>query len=150
VARHLVRAAVVEWALPELVDVVDSVTSELATNAVVHARRDSFRVTLRQLDEGQVQVAVIDHSPALPTLVAADDDCEHGRGLALVEALSQKWGAEPYLRGKRVWAELVVPPAPEPPAPQVPIYASHRAQVVYVLILLAVTAAVIGGIAARP
>ncbi|MFD8653737.1 ATP-binding protein [Streptomyces mirabilis] len=148
-ARHLVRAAVDEWELSGLADVADSITSELATNAVLHARRESFRVTVRQLADNQVQVSVIDLSRTLPEVAKADDEWENGRGLLQVEALSQKWGTEPLRWGKRVWADLVVPPPPEPPAPEIPIYSSHRAQVVYVLALLAAAAAVIVGTAVQ-
>ena len=114
---------------------------------MLHARRDSFRVTVRQLADDQVQVAVIDLSRELPKVVEADDDWENGRGLLLVEALSQKWGTEPLNWGKRVWAELAVPPPPEPPAPEIPIYGSPRAQIAYVLALLAVGSAVLIGLA---
>ncbi|MYR40480.1 ATP-binding protein [Streptomyces sp. SID5910] len=148
-ARRLVRAAVDEWGLSGLADVADSITSELATNAVLHACRESFRVTARRLSDEQLQVSVTDLSRNLPKVAEADDDWENGRGLLLVDALAQKWGAEPLRWGKRVWADLAVPPSPEPPVREIPIYSSHRAQVVYVMALLAVATTVIVGLTAQ-
>ncbi|MFF5968305.1 ATP-binding protein [Streptomyces collinus] len=147
-AREFVHAALVDWKLSDLADAAEVVTSELATNAVQHARCGAYRVTLRRLGDDCVRVAVIDRSRAKPEMAKADDDMEHGRGLALVAAMSARWGTEPLDWGKRVWADLTVPPKPEPPAPQIPIYGTCRAQVVYVLILAAVATAVVLGMAA--
>jgi anti-sigma regulatory factor (Ser/Thr protein kinase) len=151
-ARHFTRAVLEDWRLPSLADTAEMVTSELASNAILHARHSAFRVTLRRLDDDQVQVAVIDRSADLPQQIDPDDDEDHGRGLAIVDALSQKWGAEPVWwgtkRGKRVWADLVAPVQVETPEPSVPIYGTRLAQVVYVLILAAVAGAVVFGLAA--
>lgn len=150
-ARRFVRAAVEEWKLPELADIAETVASELAANAVLHARHAAFRVTLRRLGDDRVQVAVIDRSRILPKRVDPDDDEDHGRGLAIVEALSQKWGAEPMwwgtAKGKKVWADLVAPRPVELPVSD-PLYPNHRVQVVYVLVVVAVAALVVLGVAA--
>ncbi|WP_181387237.1 ATP-binding protein [Streptomyces sp. Act143] len=148
-ARRFACTAVTDWKLPDLVDSAELAVSELASNAVLHARREVFRVTVRLLDDGQVRVAVVDFSRTLPKRTAAGDDEIHGRGLALVEAVSRQWGAEPLPWGKRVWADLQAPDAVPMPDPDVPIFSSPRAQVVYVLILLAVAAAVLTGMAAH-
>ncbi|MFF0092643.1 ATP-binding protein [Streptomyces canus] len=147
--RRLACTAVTDWKLPDLADSAELVITELATNAVLHARRDSFRVTLQLLTADRVRVSVVDFSRTRPQKYTAGDDEGHGRGLALVEAISDRWGSDPLPWGKRVWADLQMPPLPELPATRVPIYSSLRAQAVYVLILLAVAAAVIGGMAAR-
>ncbi|MGW0495842.1 ATP-binding protein [Streptomyces sp. NPDC003007] len=60
-ARRFVRAAVEDWGLPELADPAELVTSELASNAVLHARHPSFRVTLRRLSDDQVASACWKH-----------------------------------------------------------------------------------------
>jgi hypothetical protein len=46
-----------------------------------------------------------DPSPAQPVLQAPDDDAEHGRGLLMVELISDQWGCQPSpeLGGKTVW-----------------------------------------------
>lgn len=149
-ARQFVAAVLEEWELPdELADMAELVVSELATNAVLHARAGVFSVTLRRLHDDQVRIAVVDFSHTPPTKTCAADEEDHGRGLALVEAVSQQWGTDPLRWGKRVWADLQVPAMAETPAPGIPIYSSHRAQVVYVLILLTVATAVLGGLVTR-
>ena len=80
------------------------VLSELATNAVLHART-RFTVTVRSVGV-EVHVVVGDDSPVLPVLGRADERAEPGRGLVLVDALAQRWGAEPAGDGKVVWAVL--------------------------------------------
>ncbi|MFJ3496802.1 ATP-binding protein [Streptomyces sp. NPDC086091] len=148
-ARRFTRAALEDWALTGLADTAELVVSELAANAVRHARRDSYRVTLRRLAPDRVQVAVIDLSRAEPQVARAGEDSENGRGLALVDAVSTRWGTEPLRWGKRVWADLTLPAAPEAPVPEVPIFHSARGQIVYVLVLIAAAAALYGGVATR-
>ncbi|GAA4016481.1 hypothetical protein GCM10022384_69410 [Streptomyces marokkonensis] len=151
--RHFARAVLEDWKLPGLADTAEMVTSELASNAILHARHSAFRVTLRRLSDDRVQVEVVDRSATLPRKVDAGDDEDHGRGLAIVDALSQKWGAEPVWwgtqRGKRVWAELAAPEPVEPPEHCVPICPSRIGRVVYVLTVLAVAAAIIAATATQ-
>lgn len=152
-ARHFARAVLQDWALPDLADTAEMVISELASNAVLHARHAAFRVTLRLLGNDHVRVAVVDRSAALPSMVDAGDDEDHGRGLAIVDALSQKWGADPVWwgtqKGKAVWAELA-PPEPVEPPTRVPIYPSRIGQIVYLLTIFAVLAAIIAATVAEP
>ena len=81
-------------------------TSELATNCVVHARTDY--VVRVDVEEGKVRVEVADDEPELPHL----DD--RGHGLRLVEDLAAKWGAEACVDGpgKVVWFEVEGEPLP--------------------------------------
>ncbi|MFF9477080.1 ATP-binding protein [Streptomyces roseolus] len=109
IARRLVAAALARWEMPEeLADRARLVVSELATNALVHARTcgASIRVTVTRIEDDHVQVAVtdLDRRPLAPR--HADPDDEGGRGLDLVAALSLRWGCERRHWGKRVWAEL--------------------------------------------
>jgi hypothetical protein len=95
-------------------NVCSSVNRELVTNGVRASRamgRDAVRMWLVS-DLGRVVVFVWDASP-LPPAPAADPgaDAESGRGLLLVEALSERWGRFGYDGGgKVVWA--VCPWAP--------------------------------------
>lgn len=150
-ARRFARTTVEDWGLPELADPAELVTSELASNAILHARHTAFRVTLRRLSDDQVQVAVIDRSSTLPRQADPGDDEDHGRGLAIVDALSLKWGAEPMWwgtqKGKRVWADLAAPEPAEQLDRYVPIRPSCQAQVIYVLIVVAVAALIVSGVA---
>ena len=82
---------------------VELLTSELATNAVVHAKT-GFRVRVRG-DDRNVRVEIINDEPEL--LLAMREPSEHGgRGLRLVEGLSSDWGAESRRDEKVVWFEL--------------------------------------------
>ncbi|MEU0331813.1 ATP-binding protein [Streptomyces sp. NPDC006193] len=105
-ARRLVRAACAVWRLDDLAEDGALIVSELVTNAVRHARRDSIRVVVERLGAARVRVAVVDFSKAPPVRKVSGLDDEHGRGLALVTELAEDWGSEPLPWGKRVWAEL--------------------------------------------
>jgi hypothetical protein len=76
--------------MPHLVDDIESVVSELATNAMVHARTP-FTVVLIAL-EGTVVLEVADGSRAEPSRVVARSLDTSARGVAVVQALSRDWG----------------------------------------------------------
>jgi hypothetical protein len=62
--------------------------------------------------------AVLDPSDTAPVLRAPGRNEEAGRGLQMVDALSDVWGWSPVTgRGKAVWAILfcALPAPPEPP-----------------------------------
>ncbi|MBQ0986549.1 ATP-binding protein [Streptomyces sp. F63] len=95
-------------------DAVRLVTSELITNAVVHA--GGFITVGLHLSEGRLLLVVYDGNPEPPKRLTTTEDDEGGRGLALVGLLAARHGWEPTRHGKRVWAEFAVP-APNPAAP---------------------------------
>ncbi|MGW4887450.1 ATP-binding protein [Streptomyces murinus] len=105
-ARRLVRTACAAWGLHGTADDGALVVSELVSNAVRHARRESIRVMVERTAPDRVRVAVSDFSHALPELRTPKDDEEGGRGLALVAALAADWGTHERRWGKVVWAEL--------------------------------------------
>lgn len=81
-------------------EVVRLLTSELATNAVRHAR-SRFRVRVRS-DPALVRVDVINREPEL--LLAMREASEHGgRGLRLIEGLSVEFGVESSPDRKAEW-----------------------------------------------
>jgi anti-sigma regulatory factor (Ser/Thr protein kinase) len=88
--------------------------SELVANAVVHGLPPVALAASASLADGVlvVTVGVSDANPVLPEVPApAALTAEHGRGLALVAALSDRWGVSRLERGKRVWSEVAMPPA---------------------------------------
>lgn len=112
-ARRLVTHRLDAWGCAygtEVNEAVTLVVAELAANAVRHGRvhgRD-FRVRLL-LCEGTVRVEVADaRADRLPTV--REPSNEGGRGLLLVAALAERWGAEARPDGlfKTVWAELTM------------------------------------------
>jgi hypothetical protein len=78
--------------------------SELATNAVRHGR-SLFRVGVYLL-QGPVRVEVSDYNSRLPVEGKTGPDAQSGRGLQIVEALSQRWGVRADFEGKTVWFEV--------------------------------------------
>jgi anti-sigma regulatory factor (Ser/Thr protein kinase) len=65
-----------------------------------------FPVRLRLLSDGaQVLIVVWDANPQPPVRADAGEDDETGRGLVLVEAVSQRWdwSTTPDTGGKMVW-----------------------------------------------
>ncbi|MEV6118088.1 SpoIIE family protein phosphatase [Streptomyces sp. NPDC052109] len=107
-ARHLIRAAVRSWGYRDRADEIALVADELITNALMHTDGSAI-VTLRALDHGGhrlLRIEVEDSSSALPRRREAGEDGVSGRGLLLVEMLSEAWGVEARGCGKAVWCEF--------------------------------------------
>jgi anti-sigma regulatory factor (Ser/Thr protein kinase) len=81
-------------------------TSELVTNAVLHAQT-GVSLSVATSDE-TVRVEVSDGAPVVPEPRVAEVDELGGRGLALVEAIASDWGVRLAPPGKTVWFELRV------------------------------------------
>ncbi|MDT0411967.1 MULTISPECIES: ATP-binding protein [unclassified Streptomyces] len=106
-ARRLVTLVLAVWGLSQLTDDAALLVSELATNAVLHARGDEIRVSVDRLSAARVRVSVADESgEAAPRREAGGAYDESGRGLFLVGALARAAGTAVTPLGKRVWAEL--------------------------------------------
>lgn len=105
-ARRFVTQALHGWGLAALADDAALVTSELATNAVRHARTP-FAVTVHRLPDGLL-LLLRDGVPTLPSLRLPEGDPRPGgHGLHLLNALCLRWGAAPDgAGGKSVWAVL--------------------------------------------
>ena len=106
-ARAFVVHHLSEHRLHDLVEPVRLIASELATNAVVHART-AFTVTLSQRDN-VVTLGVEDEQPAQALTVPVWPDLlgDDGRGLKIVDQVSDKWGVSTDPRGgKLVWASF--------------------------------------------
>jgi hypothetical protein len=84
-------------------DAARVVLSELASNAVRHARTP-FEVTVRVGDT--VWIGVRDHSRRQPRLLLAAPQDVSGRGLLIVSTLARRWGVDWRDGAKVVWAEL--------------------------------------------
>ncbi len=113
--RSFVRTRLEAVGLPDCADDAGLLVSELAANAVLHARTP-FAVHLRPTLEGGVRVEVEDGSPLPPVLTPASTRAISGRGLDLVASMAARWGSHPSAGGgKVVWFEVeagsAVPPA---------------------------------------
>ncbi len=103
-ARATVRRLLEAWRMEALAETAELCTSELATNAVIHARSPVLLI-VSPVPHG-VRVGVEDESPGTLRAGSLDGEGESGRGLALVDALSQCWGVDEHPQGKTVWFEL--------------------------------------------
>jgi anti-sigma regulatory factor (Ser/Thr protein kinase) len=104
-ARRQTRALLDGWGCDgALVDDTILVVSELVANAVLHAG-NAVSVAL-VLCKDRVRVEVADRSAVMPAPSSYDLDAHTGRGLTLVGALAERWGAESQDGGKLVWAEV--------------------------------------------
>jgi anti-sigma regulatory factor (Ser/Thr protein kinase) len=109
-SRRFVAEVLASWDLAPLDWDATLVVSELANNAVRHGA-SSFRVLVSRADTG-VRIGVQDSAPGRPLrrLAAAED--VDGRGMTIVDALSQEWGCHQLAEGKFTWAELALPGTP--------------------------------------
>jgi anti-sigma regulatory factor (Ser/Thr protein kinase) len=102
-ARRFTEGLLEDWPEPAR-NVAVLLVSELATNAVLHARTP-FGLTITA-DGPRVRVAVADGSLGAPVLKDFGPEAITGRGIRLVDSLSQRWGTERREDGKTVWFEL--------------------------------------------
>jgi anti-sigma regulatory factor (Ser/Thr protein kinase) len=105
--RRITRAYLRLWDVPQLADTVGLIVTEFVTNVYRHVPGRWCALTLLPLPDG-VRVEVQDHCPVLPVLRTADELLEGGRGLALVDLLSDTWDLSLHRAGKTVWAEARV------------------------------------------
>ncbi len=142
-ARHLVEESMMAWGLADgLRDDVVLVTSELVTNAVLHARTpvavriEQFGAGVRLEVDDESDQPLVDPLPAPPADATTEffedpDDLDldqlldvlpaTGRGLSMVSSLCDGWGSQPVEGGgKQVWAVVgagvVGPTAVDPTA----------------------------------
>ncbi|MFE7232847.1 ATP-binding protein [Streptomyces sp. NPDC057596] len=107
VLRRRVREHLGRWGLRDLVDEAQLCVSEFVANVITHVGVGT-PTTLAVLMNGTfLRIEV--HDPdtrALPTLVAADIESEGGRGMALIEAITDRWGVQLTAERKVTWCEL--------------------------------------------
>ncbi|MDT0307290.1 ATP-binding protein [Streptomyces sp. DSM 44917] len=96
--RHIGGTALREWGLEALLGTALLLISELVTNAVQHAAAEEIRVSI-SFGEDLLWLAVDDGSPGLARVEHAGPEAESGRGMAIVEELSEEWGTD----GPRTW-----------------------------------------------
>ena len=84
--------------------------SEIVANAV-HLDSGSVEVSLSPVDH-RLRVEVRDHGEGMPEVLDPGADEVSGRGLLIVDRVSDRWGIDQFLPGKIVWFELAEPSAP--------------------------------------
>jgi anti-sigma regulatory factor (Ser/Thr protein kinase) len=105
-ARRFIGDVLADWSLDqERIDVAQLLVSELVTNAVMHTA-GAFEMRVRR-DTSILRVSVCDESGERPARLATSDlERPSGRGLVLVDELSDAWGVDDNGVGKIVWFEL--------------------------------------------
>jgi anti-sigma regulatory factor (Ser/Thr protein kinase) len=105
-ARSFLRNALHAWSLDVFVAVTELLTDELVANVVEHVHTP---MTVRAICHGRaIRIEVDDPSTEPPRLLHPGPYDFGGRGLLLVDTLSDRWGTDLRPEGKTVWFELDV------------------------------------------
>jgi len=121
-ARHLVRDRYERLLPPERLYQAELLTSELVTNALVHAQPPA---TLHAALRGGNLLVVVSDSGGGSVI---EPRANHGRGLPIVAAFAQRFGAWTHADGTSAWFWLPVDHASEPELPSTTGDGSSAAQ----------------------
>lgn len=103
-ARRFLLSTLAQWRVEHYEFGAPLVLTELATNAALHAGTP-YEVRI-SLEQSHLLVEVADGSARLPRARGYGVDASTGRGITLVDAFCNDWGATPSDRGKVVWARV--------------------------------------------
>jgi anti-sigma regulatory factor (Ser/Thr protein kinase) len=104
-ARRLVRDVLRTWNAPQDRADAELLVTELVANVVDHADVDVLTLEIA-LAGAWLRIGVVDGSAIRPVVRELSVAEERGRGMQLVAAIADRWGAEDHAGGKRVWFEL--------------------------------------------
>lgn len=107
-ARRHVDAYIHAWDVAVDPQIATLLTSELVTNAIRHEIGEHVMLVITSGD-GQLRIDVHDTSTCGPVPVDAPTESEAGRGLMLVDSLSDDWGFYWTVAGKAVYFVLAGP-----------------------------------------
>ncbi|MFI9744223.1 ATP-binding protein [Streptomyces sp. NPDC052494] len=102
--RRILRIYLTRWELDRLADPAALALTELVANVVRHVPGRRCSVLMLREPYG-LRVEVADAAPGTVIAKCADPLDESGRGLALVEAVTDRWGVDERADGKTVWFE---------------------------------------------
>ncbi|MDT9700791.1 ATP-binding protein [Streptomyces sp. P17] len=105
--RRVMRLHLGIWGLHGTVDHAQLCMSELVTNVITHTGHGTPATLAVSMSGTHLRIEV--HDPdtrALPTLLDADPESEGGRGMALVDAVADRWGVQLRPDRKVTWCEL--------------------------------------------
>ena len=104
-ARHFAEQVLDRWGMADVRETVRLLVSELVINAVLHAGTE-VTLSLRSGTEGLL-VEVADGSTSTPVVRVPSATTPTGRGLQILQTLSDDWGVDVASDGKTVWFTLV-------------------------------------------
>jgi anti-sigma regulatory factor (Ser/Thr protein kinase) len=105
--RRRVRLHLERWGLSEVADEAQLCVSELVANVITHVGEQTPTALRLTKSDTHVRIEVSDpDARALPTLFAPTEDAESGRGMALLDAVAERWGVILLRDSKVTWCEL--------------------------------------------
>jgi anti-sigma regulatory factor (Ser/Thr protein kinase) len=105
-ARAVVRELLRVWDVPHDRDDAALLVTELVANVVDHVRGEADLTLELTLSDTWLRIAVVDGSSIRPVVQELSHERPRGRGMRMVEAIADRWGAEDHKGGKRVWFDL--------------------------------------------
>ncbi|MFI1211967.1 ATP-binding protein [Streptomyces sp. NPDC020802] len=105
--RRILRMHLELWGLHEVVDAAQLCVSELVSNVITHVGLGTPTTLSVAMNGTYLRIEV--HDPdtrALPTLLDAGCEAETGRGVAIIDAVTDRWGVQLCLDRKVTWCEL--------------------------------------------
>jgi anti-sigma regulatory factor (Ser/Thr protein kinase) len=106
VARHVVPELLDAWGAPHDREDAALLVTELVANVVDHVGGDASFALELTLSGSWLRIAAVDGSAIPPVVQEMSADRPRGRGLQMVQAISDRWGYEEHRGGKRVWMDL--------------------------------------------
>jgi len=105
-ARRVVRDLLAVWDVPHDREDAALLVTELVTNVVDHVQGEVDLTLELSLSDTWLRIAVVDGSSIRPVVQELSHERPRGRGMRMVEAIADRWGAEDHKGGKRVWFDL--------------------------------------------
>ncbi|MFE9684268.1 ATP-binding protein [Streptomyces sp. NPDC006285] len=105
--RRALRSHLELWQLSEVTDAAQLCVSELVSNVITHVGPGTPAKLAVSMNGAYLRIEV--HDPdtrALPTLLDAGSEAEAGRGVAIIDAVADRWGVQLIADKKVTWCEL--------------------------------------------
>lgn len=105
--RRILRTHLGLWGMCESIEAAQLCVSELVANVIKHVGPGTPTTLAISMNGTHLRIEV--HDPdtrSLPTLIDAGSECEGGRGMALVDAIADRWGILLRPDRKITWCEL--------------------------------------------
>lgn len=108
--RRVMRLHLRLWGLSDVADAAELCVSELVANVIRHVGEGTPSTLEVGMNGTHLRIALRDpDTRVLPTLVHAESVDESGRGMELLDAVSDRWGVILGAESKLVWCDLATP-----------------------------------------
>jgi anti-sigma regulatory factor (Ser/Thr protein kinase) len=94
------------WDVPHDREDAALLVTEMVSNVVDHIQGEASTTLEVGVSDDRLRIAVVDGSSVTPVVQELSLDRPRGRGMRMVQAIADRWGAENRRGGKRVWFEL--------------------------------------------